>query len=118
MLVAVCAGHLLIPVEQPRITHANCDRIQKGWSPKQVESLLGKATVAFEPTGSTIVMGKQGIASPDFVMLWNDDDGNTIQVFFDKLGDNLGVTEKGWAGLPIMVRMKRRIERRIKALWP
>jgi hypothetical protein len=118
MLVAVCAGYLLIPVGEDRISQASCDRIQKGWSPKQVESLLGKATVAFEPTGSTIVMGEQGMASPDFVMLWNDDDGNTIQVFFDKLGDNLGVTEKGWAGLPIMVRTKRRIERRIKALWP
>jgi hypothetical protein len=45
MLVAVCAGYLLIPVEKARITQENYDKIQEGWSEKQVEDLLGSCTL-------------------------------------------------------------------------
>jgi hypothetical protein len=42
MLVAVAAaaGYLLIPVDEGRISQASCDRLQLGWSPHQVASLL------------------------------------------------------------------------------
>src|SRR2546421_8728147 len=42
IFVAMMAGYLLIPVVEPRITQANCDKIQMGWSPEQVINLLGE----------------------------------------------------------------------------
>jgi hypothetical protein len=40
MLVAVCAGYLLIPVGG-RISQENCDKIQPGWTFAQVQAVLG-----------------------------------------------------------------------------
>jgi hypothetical protein len=73
MLVTVCAGYLLIPVERERLTQENCDRIQLGWTPQQVVELLGPHQfVPFEALGAG-----------EFVSLsWDDDDGNMIAVRF------------------------------------
>src|SRR5439155_3858877 len=38
----VTAGYLLVPVQESRISQANCDRIQAGWSRIQVKSALGE----------------------------------------------------------------------------
>jgi hypothetical protein len=40
-LVAVVMGYLFIPVQQ-RISQANCDRIQLGWSLGQAKEVLGE----------------------------------------------------------------------------
>jgi hypothetical protein len=42
ILVVILAGYLLIP--EPRISQANCDRIQNGWSKKEVEQLIGECS--------------------------------------------------------------------------
>jgi len=111
MLVAVCAGYLLIPVERPRITQENCDKIQDGWSPEQVVSLLGEHEVP-----------DYGDCGPGLVMLglvWYDQDGNAIVVNF-KMNDALHVTSKEFreTKLSFYERMKRRVEHRVRALWP
>jgi hypothetical protein len=56
MLVAVVAGYLMIPIGN-RISQANCDKIQPGWTSEQVEKLLGGngnrgADVLFRPDGT------------------------------------------------------------------
>ena len=86
MLVAVCAGYLLIPVEKPRITQENCDKIQLGWSQKEVEELLGV------PTSGAIY------SFLDLTCV--SDDGDIISVFLGsgshylKPSNPRGVTEK------------------------
>jgi hypothetical protein len=45
MLVAVCAGYLLIPVGEGGISQANCDRIQLGMKVEDVSILLGDTPV-------------------------------------------------------------------------
>jgi hypothetical protein len=106
MLVAVCAGYLLIPVEQSqsRITQENCDKIQLGWSPKQAISLLGNP-----------LSGGSGFSG----LMWTDGEGNWIIVQFD--AEHMEhVTEKEFVRTErsLFNRMKRRIGRRIQALWP
>ncbi|HEV3447833.1 MAG TPA: hypothetical protein VG099_24565 [Gemmataceae bacterium] len=104
MLVAICAGYLLIPIEKSRITQENADKIQLGWSPKQVMSLLGNPL----SSGS----GFSGL-------MWTDGDGNWIIVQFD--AEHMEhVTEKEFVRTErsLSNRMKSRIERRIKAIWP
>jgi hypothetical protein len=101
MLVAAVAGYVLIPVEQPRITQENCDKIQLGWSENEVEGLLGK--------------GDRG-TWPFVNLIWINEDGDSIQVNFNRSG----VIEKRFtpSNLSLWESMKRRIERRIRALWP
>jgi hypothetical protein len=109
MLVAVVAGYLLIPVGEGRISQAACDRIQIGMTHEQVCELLHEKHVL------------NVILLRDF---WGDDDGNSIEVNFD--GEQIhgtepiGVIRKEFRANQVSFyeRMKRRIERRIKALWP
>ena len=112
MLVAVCAGCLLIPVEKPRITQENCDKIQLGWSPKEVEELLG--------------VPLSGWITSYLTLTWVSDDGDSITVFFGsgshylKPNNQRGATEKYFtpSSLSLWERMKRRFERRLRAVWP
>jgi hypothetical protein len=104
MLVAVCAGCLLVPVAKSRITQANCDRIELGWSHEQVSSLLG---------GSGVFRGN---IVTNLRYRWEDEDGNQIDVWFET-GQ---VVFKGFSpgSLKPAFRIKRRIQWRIRALWP
>jgi len=108
MLIAVCAGYLLIPVESARITKANCNKIQLGSTMEEVASLLGE----------NVVGGIDGVGSFDVPwrwFAWFDDDANMIEVTFSDQGVQ---TKHFVAGrLSIYERMKRRIERRIRVLW-
>ena len=115
VVIAILAGYLLIPIEQPRISQKNCDKIQKGWSPDQVEELLGARSIPF--TRSVILEDADGMIRNTSVRLWIDDDGNAIEVVFE---DGLEVTAKRYVASEhsFVERVKRRIERRIKALWP
>ncbi|HEV3341107.1 MAG TPA: hypothetical protein VG125_12145, partial [Pirellulales bacterium] len=99
MLVAVCAGYLLIPVGG-RISQANCDKIQPGWALAQVQELLGEDCV-------------QGWLSAH----WFDEDHNWIVVNLDP-DDLVTATLFVPSTIPAYERMKRRMGRRVRALWP
>jgi hypothetical protein len=95
MLVAVCAGYLLVTAERSRIAQENCDKIQLGWSLEQVIGLLGN------PLDS----GFSGL-------FWTDVDGNGIFVQFMP-GQVERVMYKSFVPtkLSFLERVKRRIER-------
>jgi hypothetical protein len=119
VLVALLAGYLLIP--EGHITQANCDRIQLGMTFQQVKSLLGNHYVPHGESfpGAPIVTWYEEI---DFV------DGNIIDVTFkaderdvrqyDVIQYHVIRKECRRTKLPFHELMKRRIERRIRALWP
>jgi hypothetical protein len=127
MLVAVSGGYLFIPVEQPRITQANCGKIQLGWSYKQVVDLLGEHA---PPTHGAPIhwAGPGNFGGPEtwtritVEEVWWDEDSNHIAVIFEMKPDIelWRVAEKKFvpAAHSFFERMKRRIERRILALWP
>jgi hypothetical protein len=108
ILVAVVAGYLLIPapVEKQLISQETCDKIQLGWTIGQVEHLLEAHGVHTEP-------GRR----EDITHYWGNEDG-LIQTHFDN--DFGTVTEKTFtpSSLSFAERMKRRIERRLRAIWP
>jgi hypothetical protein len=117
MLVVVCAGYLLIPVEKARITQENYDKIQEGWSEKQVEDLLGSCTLhgnVIALSGRTLRMG--GINPRLFIKIWSDDDGNLIRVWFDS--GCVTVKDFTASNLSFWEKMKGRVQRRLKAVWP
>jgi hypothetical protein len=68
MLVAIVAGYLLIPVSASRITQETCDKIQLGWTEREVVKLLG-------PNHDWTV-------GEELTLLWYDEDGNQISVAF------------------------------------
>jgi hypothetical protein len=113
MLVAVCAGYLLIPVEKRRITQENCDKIQLGWSWEQVVDLLGIQEQARKHELSAHV---------SVMRWWEDEDGNGIRVVFEsENGFNssaLTIKEFIPTTLSFGERIRRRVERRIRAFWP
>jgi hypothetical protein len=118
MLVAVVAGYLLIPVETERITEANYDKIQKEWSRGEVEKLLGTPKTSLE--GQISFRNGSGWIKASAVLTWVSDDGDIIEVVFNGRGvrhklffpSDSDLSESPWD------RMKRRIERRVRALWP
>jgi len=114
MLVALCAGYVLIPVERAIFSQETCDKIQLGWSEDQVEEELlcgnceGNARSDYDKDGV--------LANKYAVSIWRNDEGDAIRVAFDRTG----VIEKGFtpSNLSLLMRMKVRIARRIRALWP
>jgi len=109
--VVLAAGWLLVPFEAPRTTQANCDKIQKGWSEKEVEELLGaKHTGGFVGVGMLIGDPPQNVSA---YKLWSNDDGDIICAFFNEQG----VIEKNFTRgeLSLVERIKRRIQRRLSA---
>ena len=116
MLVAVVAGYLLIPVERDRITEANYDKIQNGWSAEQVEELLG-----YRGFRRSLAKNKDPKLS-SLCSSWSNDDGLIITALFDS---DLVVCDKRLQFLPDLPdtrtrfeRIKERIALRIQALWP
>jgi hypothetical protein len=106
MLSAACASYLLIPVDEGRISQASCDRIQLDWTVEQVKRLLGEHVIHV----------------PDDIDLgthWFEwyEDGNVIRVTFSAQGTAIK-KEFQPSSLSIYKRMKGRIERRVRALWP
>jgi hypothetical protein len=99
MLGALSTGYLLIPAG--RIDRAHCDKIQLGWTHAQVDRLLGRGGLGDSPRRTG----------------WPDEDGNWIVVDFDD-GDRATGARFHPTNLSIYERVKRRIERRLRVLWP
>ena len=107
MVVALVVGYLVIPFGEGQISQANCDRIQLGWSPRQVGSLLRDNEILNLPDRAQVF----GIG-----LTARDEDGNRIEVRFT----SLGVTHKKYVptNLSFLECVKGRVERRLRALWP
>jgi hypothetical protein len=105
------AGYLLVPFEAPRVSKANCEKIQLGWSREQVVSLLG------EPP---FPLSEQGLSQVSACQIWWEDDGGYLTVEFKKDGGTFLVAAAGFAPseLSFLERMRNRIERRLKAVRP
>jgi hypothetical protein len=117
VLAVLGAGWLLIPFESPRISQANSDKIQLGWSEEQVSELLGPYT--FFCTLDTL--GTIGAAATSSTTHWRDVDGNSIEVLWvESRGESRGVTGKTFtpSELSFLQKMKQRVERRFRPLWP
>jgi hypothetical protein len=100
--VIIGAGYLLVPLKEHRISQANCDKIQEGWSEEQVVDLLGLYLVG------------TGLDNRRYIC-WSDDDDNWLYVSFK---DGC-VTEKHFhAGhLSFLDQMKARIQPFLPAWW-
>jgi hypothetical protein len=108
MLLAgvVGVGYLVIPLNETGVSKASFDRIQKGWTQKQVVHLLGGWGSG---SGGLTLRG----ATAD---LWWGDESDLIMVVFEE-----GVvTDKSFTAslLTPWERVKRRVARRIRAAWP
>jgi len=83
--VIIGAGYLFVPLKEHRISQANCDTIQEGWSKEQVEDLLGPCTLVIDVASGVVRRGLitgRPLPLPRGVMkFWSDDDGNLIHVF-------------------------------------
>jgi hypothetical protein len=114
MLVAVVAGYLLIPAG--RISQATCDKIQRGWSTEQVVNLLGKPQFGELPLAANCEPGRRSGVS----VIWCDEDRNAILVNFNMNEIEPHVMGKIFdqTSLSFYERMKGRVERRVRALWP
>jgi hypothetical protein len=101
----LAAGWFLVPFEQGRISQASCDKIQLGWTAKQVDVLLGEERLS---RASGWGFG---------TAMWDDEEGNVIMVSFS---ESSGVTSKSFTPTqkPIWDRIKLRIRRRLRAVWP
>jgi hypothetical protein len=121
MLVALVAGYFLIPISQGCISQANCDKIQLGMREGDVYMLLGLGDPDAEPVVRyeflDIDLLVDVLPPRRDAVLWEDEDGNEIRV---RLDDKGFVTAKRFVPSttkPVFhERMKRRIERRIRAL--
>jgi hypothetical protein len=123
ILVAIAAGYFVIPIGEDRISQATCDRIQLGMKYEEVKSLLGNDLPCMFPGSRTrtayIFYHAASLSGPHDVS-WFDDEGNEILLVFEGGSRDPSVASKGFrrAKLPLYERIKRRIERRIPALWP
>jgi hypothetical protein len=111
MLVAVCAGYLLIPVSEDQISQGACDKIRIGMRLEETRQLLGS-----EDARSS--WGNFRSENCYYINLhWRNEDGDCIHAVLDS---NDGITWKSFtsAKCSAFERIKHRIERRIRALWP
>jgi hypothetical protein len=106
------AGYFLIPVGEGQISQASCDRIQLRMNEKQVYDALGHSRSTrivrhFDDETTTYLVA----------IAWQDEDFNEILVHFD---NTRCVTGKCFSPtyLSFSERLKRRIQRRLKAVWP
>jgi hypothetical protein len=113
MLVAIVAGYLLIPVAEGGISQTSCDKIQLGWTAKQVHDFFGDCDIG----GSGFVVDVRDTDGIDLFWLtsWADEDLNAINVYFH----NGRVSEKRFipSQLSFLERIRNRIQRRL-AMWP
>jgi hypothetical protein len=108
LAAVVGAGYLVVPVGEKQISQATCDTIQIGWSEEKVDELLPSSRAnyfAFVPSVGEIGLGRY----------WEDDDDNVIVLWYR----HARVSEKEFrpTTLSFIELAKRRVERRIKALW-
>jgi hypothetical protein len=103
ILATLVSGYLLIPIEDGNISQASCDRIQIGMSRAKLHELLDK-----HARRGTVRVTES---------CWGDEEGNEIIVNFDLEGR---VTKKRFVPtqLSFIELMKRRIQLRVRALWP
>jgi hypothetical protein len=113
VLVTVVGSYLLLP--DPRISLASCRKIQRGWSTEQVVNLLGNPQSPLPLAANCDPERRSGVS-----VIWCDEDGNAILVNFNMNEVEPRVLSKGFDQSPLSFfeRMKGRIERRIRALWP
>jgi hypothetical protein len=107
LLAAVIgAGYLLVPVRESRISRANCDKIQVGWTKTQLEALLGDAAEQLFLLTTNPVLVEAS---------WQNDDGDEIKVTFDR---SVRTMRKRFTPttLSLFEVAKRRIVRRLRAL--
>ena len=110
LVVVVGTGYLLVPVERSRISQATCDKVQLGWTWDEALAVLGRDGLvpwAEQREGEFAPVG----------FFYDDEDKNRILVKFDS---NVRVSEKQFTPtiLSACELAKRRIERRLRALWP
>jgi hypothetical protein len=115
MLVAVCAGYLVIPVGEGGISQASCDRIQLGQD-------------AMETTLFLVHGDKDGRHAMMMEQLDENLESAITLTSFDYLGNQIvlrcdgksKIIEKNFipSQLSFLEQAKRRIERRIRALCP
>jgi len=120
LLAVVAGGYLVVPVQESRISKANCDRIQVAWNGQQVEELLGKPdgfVSSSQSGGSVMWTGEDGTQIPVILRTWptdlyEDEDGNRILVNFDS---KRRVIEKEFTPTSLLAfeLLKRRIKRRM-----
>jgi hypothetical protein len=94
-----------IPVGEGRFGQATCDKIELGWTTRQVEELLGDRGL------------NVGTVFLDGGYIWSDDESNEIYVEFDSqftVKAKLFIPSK----LSPVERLKGRIQRRLKAVLP
>ena len=118
--VIIGAGYLLVPLKESRISQVNCDKIQEGWSEKQVEDLLGSCTFCMNTASGVVrrglITGRRLPLPGEVIKIWSDDDGNRIHVF---CGTGC-VTGKNFiaSDLSFWEKMTGRVQRHLKAVWP
>jgi hypothetical protein len=110
MVVIIAAGYILLPIGESRISQATCDKVVVGMTVGQLWQVMDQNKV---PGGTTQYY--QG--TPSSSLLWEDEDGNAIYIRLD-LFDGVVGREFIPAERPLLELMKRRVERRIRAVWP
>jgi hypothetical protein len=105
LAVVITAGYALLPATGVRISGATCDKIQLGWSEKQVNELLPHTVHIYRSD-------RDGNGC-----LWGDENGNLILIWFAR---DARVSEKEFrpTDLSLLEIARIRIENRIRALWP
>gem|GEM_PF-833627 len=97
--LAIAAGYLFIPLNPPRISQANFDKIQLGWTSDQVTELLGYHSFS------------DGFRAHVDASWWGEEDSR-IEISFN---DDLVIDKKFIpSSLSAFEQMKRRIERWIR----
>jgi hypothetical protein len=109
------AGYFLIPVGEGRISQATCDKIPVGFRAEQLVHLLGDCDIG----GSGFVLDVRdtdGKIDAFWQTSWADEDLNEIEVYFHngRVSGKLFVPSQ----LSFLERIRNRIQRRLKAVWP
>jgi hypothetical protein len=115
MLVAVCAGYVVIPVGEGGISQASCDRIQLGQDAMETTLFL----VHGDRDGTLAMMTEKLDENLESAITLTSFDylGNQIVLRCD---GKCKIIEKDFtpSQLSFFEKAKRRIERRMRALWP
>ncbi|HEV3079794.1 MAG TPA: hypothetical protein VGY66_08445 [Gemmataceae bacterium] len=105
MLITVCAGYLFIPVPS-RITQADCDKLELGWTLEQVIEAVGE---------------KHLFLDLGWEVYFADDDNNIIVTKFRYTQDGSRLLRNRYfepTQFSFLERTKRRFDRRLRALRP
>jgi hypothetical protein len=118
LAVFVVAGYL-VSNGQPRISQTSCDKIQLGMTTEEVAHLLGAPSYGATHGPDVVDVDGNPVELIEVsLQTWADEDGNHIQVGFDEGGRVLSKVYFLAPSLSFQERMKRKIQKRIRALWP